>query len=72
MFIFRKFWKLILVILSIPIIIIIRILRPFMTIRLGEVSMDRIGNPYDVEWYLCEKDAGKLGKGNVGIYYFIG
>ena len=24
-----------------------------------------------MEWYLCEKDAGKLGEGNIDIYYFI-
>ncbi|SVE20460.1 uncharacterized protein METZ01_LOCUS473314 [marine metagenome] len=60
----RKFWKIILVIPSIPIIIIIRILRPLVTIRLGRVGMERIGNYYHIEWYLCGKDVGIYDKKN--------
>ena len=69
---YRVTVKLLFLPLSLPLIVVIRMLPPFMTIRLREVNMDRIGHPYHVEWYLCEKDAGKLGKGNVDIYYFIG
>jgi putative glycosyltransferase (TIGR04372 family) len=68
--IFRNIWKIILVILSIPLILIIRIFQPLVTIRLGKVCMDRIGAPYHIEWYLCEKDAGKSDKQNLDIYYF--
>ena len=67
---YRVTVRLLLVTLSLPLIVAIRMVRPFMTIRLGQVLMDRLGNPYHVEWYLCEKDVGKLGKGNVDIYYF--
>ena len=68
---YRVTVKLLFVTLSLPFIVAIRMVRPFLTIRLGQVGMDRIGNPYHVEWYLCENDAGKLDEGNIDVFYFI-
>ena len=56
---FRNFFKLPFYIFAIPMILLIRLIRPWILIRLGSISSQRIGHfAGDVEVYLCEKDAG--------------
>ena len=56
---FRNFFKLPFYIFAIPMILLIRLIRPWILIRLGSIASQRIGHfAGDVEVYLCEKDAG--------------
>ena len=55
----RKFFKLPFYIFAIPVLLLIRLIRPWILIRLGSIASQRIGHfAGDVEVYLCEKDAG--------------
>ena len=55
----RQFSKLLLTILLLPVIFIVRIIRPFILIRFGTLCSSRIGHyAANTEIYLCERDAG--------------
>ncbi len=60
-------------IFSIPIILLIRFIRPWFLVRFGEIRSSRIGHfAGNVELYLCERDAGinKPSQQNIDIFYF--
>ena len=64
--------KFFLMIFAIPVVIVMRILRPFIVIRLGELDISRIGGgAYSADWYLSERYAGKHCKRNFDVFYFI-
>ena len=55
--IFKKIIKLVLGFIFLPVAILIRLLSPLFTIRLGRIIGDRIGHfAFELEMYLCEKD----------------
>ena len=55
--------------LSMPVIIIVRLLRPFITIRFGKLRGCRIGHfASNIELYLCARDAGKYGKKTYDLF----
>lgn len=57
--------------LTIPIVILVRALRPFVLIRFGQLASTRIGHyAVDTEMYLCERDAGIHGVGRVTDIFF--
>jgi len=69
----RRAITLLLVSLAIPIIIIVRLLGPFITIRFGKLRGDRIGHfASNTELYLCERDAGMHGKNTYDVFYIDG
>ncbi len=52
-------FKLPLFVLAIPVVVIIRVIRPFILIRFGELMSYRIGHfAANTELYFCERDAG--------------
>lgn len=56
---------------SLPFVAVIRLLSPFVKIRLGRLDIGRIGGMFDADWYLCEKAAG-LHKGKyLDLFYLI-
>jgi len=53
-----------------PVIIIVRLLRPLITIRFGQLHGERIGHfAANTELYLCARDAGKYDKKTYDIFY---
>ena len=67
----RKLRILLLAIPAIPLVIVLRILRPFVVIRLGRRDSSRIGGIYHVDWYLAEKRAGMHKGKYFDIFYFV-
>jgi putative glycosyltransferase (TIGR04372 family) len=56
---FRKTFNLLLCILAIPVVLIMRLIRPWLLVRLGSLISSRIGHfGPNTEMYLCERDAG--------------
>lgn len=56
--------------LFLPLVILLRIMRPVLHIRLGRLRSDRIGHfAMNTELYLCELDAGLYGSNAVDIFY---
>ena len=57
---FRKFCKILTVLLIIPLVLLVRILRPLILIRFGMIDSDRIGAiSSKLELYLCKKEIDK-------------
>ena len=56
--------------LAFPIVILIRLLRPFGTVRIGRVDIGRIGGIYQADWYLSEKIAGHHQGRYLDWFYF--
>lgn len=59
------------VIVAVPIVIAIRILRPFVVIRLAKLDSGRIGNLYSADWYLSELPSDSNIKWSVDFFYFV-
>jgi len=56
--------------LALPVVIIIRLLRPFQLIRLGQLVSGRIGHfAANTELYLCERDVGVQNSRAYDIFY---
>jgi len=56
---FRELFKLLLCILAIPAVLIMRLIKPWLLVRLGDMISSRIGHfAGNTELYLCERDAG--------------
>lgn len=56
--------------LAIPVVLLARVARPLVLIRFGHLPSQRIGNfAFDVEVYLCERDAGLHGRRTVDLFY---
>ncbi len=56
---FNKMKRLPSYLLTVPFIIIIRLIRPVLLVRFGKMGSERIGHfTLNTEWYLCERDAG--------------
>ena len=49
--------KFVMLISALPFVIIIRLISPFLTIRLGMIDIGRIGGMYICDLYLREKDS---------------
>ena len=56
---------------AIPIVIIMRILRPFVVIRLGSLDLTRIGALCHAEWYLCNHYANTNCNRYLDIFYYV-
>ena len=55
--------KLPFVLMAIPVVLAVRILKPFVWIRFGHLIASRIGHfVFDVEYYLCERKIEKQSK----------
>lgn len=60
-----------LIILAFSLVIIIRLLRPFLIIRIDIVDIGRIGGTYNGDYYLNEKAAGQHRGQYLDLFYFI-
>lgn len=69
----RKVYCLFLVVFAVPAVVIIRLLRPLVTVRFGSICAKRIGHfAASPEIYLCERDQGTNNKPRViDIFYYI-
>ena len=71
----RKLKKLLIIvftfIVSLPIVLVMRVLRPFIIIRLGKLDGGRIAALYNAEVYLCEHNSGIHKKRIFDIFYFV-
>jgi putative glycosyltransferase (TIGR04372 family) len=57
----------------VPVILIVRLLRPFIQIRFGYFTADRIGHfSFDVEYYLTEKHFDQGKKRTIDLFFFSG
>ena len=57
---------------AIPVIVIIRFLRPLVIIRFGQLRSDRIGHfAGNTVLQLCERDVGMHGKNTYDIFYIL-
>lgn len=66
----KKIFKLLIVILFFPAVLFLRLLRPFISIRIGSLRSERIGHFIaDTEVYLCESDKGMHGGGHIDVFY---
>ena len=78
MIIIRKFKKILLFplkfLLLIPsffIVIIIRLISPFVIVRIASLDIGRIGGLYNAELYLSEKKCGQYKSGFLDVFYFL-
>ncbi len=55
---------------ALPVVVVLRILRPFIVIRFGNLDISRIGGIYYADWYLSERSAGLHGNRYFDIFYF--
>lgn len=59
------------VVVAIPIVLILRILRPWITVRFGCIPSERIGHfAANIEAYLCELDNGRYSSRTRDIFYY--
>ena len=62
--------KLLIFIVAVPLVLILRLLRPLVIIRFGSLRSDRMGHfAGNTEMYLCERDAGIYGSGTFDVFY---
>lgn len=67
---FRKLFAILLILLAVPVIILIRLLRPLILIRSGKIISSRIGLfAASTELYLCRRDLSKSKKRIFDIFY---
>ena len=67
----KKLISLPVVLFSIPIVIILRILRPWIIVRFGSIPSERIGHfAANMEAYLCERNAGICDPKAFDIFYY--
>lgn len=65
-----KFYLLWLLVLAVPIVLVIRLLRPFIIIRFGQLRSRRVGHfSGDTEIYLCQRDLHIHDRGTYDIFY---
>jgi putative glycosyltransferase (TIGR04372 family) len=60
--------------IALPIVILIRLLRPFILIRLGQfnlIDFGRIGGLYSADWYLCNRSADDVNSRGIDIFFYI-
>lgn len=66
----RKGYALLLMALALPVVLLVRALRPFITVRFGRLPSRRFGLFLaNTEIYLCERDAGMHGSRTFDIFY---
>jgi putative glycosyltransferase (TIGR04372 family) len=67
----QKLFIMPLVLLAVPVVLLIRVLRPLVLIRFRYLRSNRIGHfAANTEVYLCERDAGMHGQRVVDIFYY--
>jgi len=57
-------------ILAVPVVMLIRLIRPLILFRMGTVDLGRIGGIYGGDWYLSEKADGKHHGRYLDFFYF--
>lgn len=66
----RDIWKRWLVYACIPVVLVLRLLRPLVWIRFGWLQTHKIGHlPLEAEFYLCERRAGLQPAGAVDLFF---
>ena len=59
------------ILLAFPLVMLIRLLRPFIVVRIGRVDIGRIGGTYKADWYLSEKSCGQHWGRCLDWFYFV-
>lgn len=68
-----KLWGLFLVLLSMPIVLLIRLIRPLVVVRFGALRSERIGHfASNTEIYLCKRDLTSQKPRNFDLFYCEG
>lgn len=60
----------ILTIFAVPLVLLIRLIRPIFLVRLGMIGIDRIGNVYPIMYYLSGMHVNGFKKRQFDIFYF--
>ena len=69
---FKKLSKIPLFLLAILVIFLVRLLRPFVTIRFGPLASSRIGQfALETEIYLCQHVAGMHERKTLDFFYYV-
>ena len=68
---YSKIEQIALTIVAIPIVLILRMLRPFLVIRLAMIDSGRIGHLQVADWYLCQSETNSNNNRHLDIFYFI-
>lgn len=69
-FLFQKIRVFILTVWALPIVLLVRILRPIIVIRFGLLRSERIGHfAANTELYLCKRDLDKKNGKNLDVFY---
>ena len=72
---FSKFFKLVRIIwfgaLSAPIVLLLRLVRPAIQIRLGALDIGRLGESFNLFWYLICRDPAAPYKYRFDFFFFI-
>ena len=55
--------------LAVIVVLFIRLIRPFVIVRIGMIDVGRIGGIYDGDWYLSEKVDGKHSGRYFDLFY---
>jgi putative glycosyltransferase (TIGR04372 family) len=67
----RTLVKLLFVFMAVPVVLVIRILKPVVWIRFGYILGARIGHfVFDVEYYLSERELGKQPKKAIDFFFY--
>jgi len=70
---FQNIGKSVICVFLLPIVLVVRILRPFVLIRFGQLTSDRIGHyALDTEFYLCKRDLHKHRERTVDLFFDAG
>ena len=65
----RRYYKRMWLVLSIPLVVVLRGISPLLTIRFAKVQTDRLGHMFTIEVYLSEQDLGLRPKRTFDIFY---
>ena len=67
---FGKCWTLLLMVLAVPVVLLVRLMRPFLIIRFGQLASRRLGHfAANTELYLCKRDLGLYDRRTFDIFY---
>jgi putative glycosyltransferase (TIGR04372 family) len=61
-------------VVALPIVVLLRLLRPFILIRLGEfnlIDFGRIGGLYGADWYLCNRGGDNEHRRSIDIFFYL-
>ena len=64
-----RLYKVLLIVFALPMVILLRILKPWVIIRLGQIDPARIGHFYAIEVYLSEREKRLQPQSTLDFFY---